>query len=155
MLAHVRLALLAISCLAAFAETLSTSPVVKYPGDNVTLEVAATSQPNRAPVTLHFVVVFPALSMAMEDSELGESARSSGKSLQCHVLNPYSSGCVISGGEKPIADGQIAIFHLRILKTAKAGKTALRIERAVSTTMDSKVVSLNDTEAPVMIGDVR
>lgn len=64
--------------------------------------------------------------MTMEgEGELGAvvtAARSSGKALQCHVLNPHSSGCVISGGGNPIADGQ-------------------------STTVDSKVVSLKDTEA--------
>ncbi len=132
--------------------TLPTTPVVKSPGDLVTLEIAATSQPKRAPITLHFDVVFPVQLMTMEgEGELGSAAQSSGKSLKCHVLNPHSSGCVISGGDKAIADGQIAIFLFRVLKTAKAGTTRLRIERAVSTTVDSKIVSLNDTEALVTI----
>lgn len=152
MLARMRLVPLLLGCLTVFAATLPTSPVVKSPGDLVTLEIAATSQPRRAPVMLHFDVVFPAQLVAMEGTgEVGSAARSSGKSLQCHALNPHSYGCVISGGSNPIADGQIAVFPFTVLKTAKAGTTALRIERAVSTTMDSKVVSLNNTEAPITI----
>ena len=110
------------------------------------------SQPKQAPVTVHFFVIFPAQLMTMEgDGELGTSARSSGKALHCQVLNPYSSACVISGGNQTMADGQIAVFRFRILKTAKAGTTALRIERVVSTTTNSKVLILDDTEVPVEI----
>jgi hypothetical protein len=61
-----RLAALVPGCLPIFAEALPTSPVVKSPGDTVTLEVAATSQPKRAPIALHFDVVFPAQLMTME-----------------------------------------------------------------------------------------
>jgi len=138
--------------LIAFAEIPAVSPVVKSPGDTVTLEIAANSQPNRAPITLHFDVVFPTQLMEPEDKgEVGSAARNSGKSLACRILNPHSYGCVISGGEKPIADGQVAIFHFKVLAAAKPAKTALRIERAVSTTADSKILSLKDTEAAVVI----
>ena len=145
-------AYLVLISLIAFAETPAVSPVVKSPGDTVTLEIAATSQPNRAPIALHFDVVFPTQLMEPEDKgEVGSAARTSGKSLECRLINPHSYGCVISGGGNPIADGQIAIFHFRVLTTAKPGNTALRIDRAVSTTADSKIVSLKDTEAVVII----
>jgi hypothetical protein len=52
------------------------------------------------------------------------------------------------GGQNPIADGTIAIYHLRI--RAKAGITALRIEGAEST-MDSRKWALSSTEAIVII----
>lgn len=149
---HTRLALMVFSCLPVFAETSATSTVVKSPGDMVTLEIAAASQSKQAPITLHFDVVFPAQLITMEgEGELGTAAYSSGKSIQGRVLNPYSYRCVISGGQKPIADGQIAIFHFRVLKTAKAGPAAFRIERATSTTVNSKLVSLNDTEVVITI----
>ncbi len=151
-LTHVGWLPLVLSCLTVLAETPAISPVIKSPGDIVTLEIAATSQPKRAPIVLHFDVVFPAQLMAIEGAgKVGSAAQGSGKSLECHILNPHSYGCVISGGQNPMADGQIAIFHFRILKTAKPGTTALRVERAVSTTADGKVVSLNDTEAAVII----
>ncbi len=147
-----KLVFLIFGSLPILAETSAGLPVVKSPDDMVTLEIAATSQPNRAPIALHFDVVFPTQLMEMEgEGEVGSSARISGKSLQCHQRNPHAYACVLSGGQNPMADGQIAIFHFRIRAAAGAGTTALRIERVVTTTADSKVLSLNDTEAIVII----
>jgi len=143
---------LMLACSTAVAQTSATSPVLKSPGDTVTLEIAATSQPNKAPLTLHFDVVFPVLLMELDgEGEAGRAALSSGKSLQCHTRNPHAYACVLSGGDHPIQDGQIAVFHFRVRNTARSGPAALRVESAVSSTVDSKIFSLNDTEAIVMI----
>jgi len=147
-----RLAYLVVGCLPVLGQTSRVSPVTKVPGEKVTLEIAAKSQPERAPVALHWEVIFPAQLMETEGkAEIGSAARNSGKSLQCRLLNPHSYGCVLSGGNNPITDGQIAIFYFGIRTTAEAGTTVLRIERAVTTTSDSKVFSLDDTEAIVII----
>lgn len=147
-----KLAYLVFGCLPMFAQTSAISSVTKSPGDKVTLEIVAKSDPKRAPVALHWDVIFPEQLMEMVgDPEAGSAALKSGKSLQCRVRNPHAYGCVLSGGPNLIADGQIAIFHFRIRTTAVAGKTALRIERAVTTTVDSKILSLDDTEAIVII----
>jgi hypothetical protein len=143
---------LVFGCLPMFAETSATSSVMKSAGERVTLEIAAKSQPTRAPIALHWEVIFPAQLMEMDgDAEIGSAALTSGKSLQCHAVNPHSYGCVLSGGENPIADGQIAIFHFRIRTTAGPGTTTVRIERVVTGTLDSKVLSLDDTEAVITI----
>jgi len=147
-----RLAYLVVGCLPVLGQTSGISSVTKSPGEQVTLEIAANSQPKRAPVALHWDVIFPAQLMEMEgDAEVGSEAMNSGKSLQCRPKNPYSLGCVLSGGQNPILDGQIAIFHFRIRTTAAAGTTAFRIERAVATTVDSKLLSLDGTQAIVTI----
>jgi hypothetical protein len=44
-----------------------------------------------------------------------------------------------------------ARYHFQIRTTAAAGTTTLRIERAVATTVDSKVRTLNNTEVIVII----
>lgn len=146
------LACMVFACLPVLAQTFQTSSVTKSPGDQVTLEIAANSQPKRAPVALHWRVIFPAQLMEIEgNAEVGSAAMNSGKSLQCRPENSYSYACALSGGQDPIADGQIAIFHFRIRTTAPSGTTAFRIERVVATSVDSKVLSLNDTEAIVTI----
>jgi hypothetical protein len=91
------------------------------------------------------------MEMEGDATEIGRAAIDSGKSLQCSARKQYSYVCILSGGQNPIADGPIAIFHFRIRTTAKAGTTTLRIERAEATTVDSKEETLNDTEAIVII----
>jgi hypothetical protein len=159
-----RLAYLVVGCLPVLgqASVLGQAPVLsqasgvssvtKAPGEKVTLELFADSQKGRAPVTLRWEVVFPAQVMEMGDPpETGSAAMDSGKSLQCNLQKAYSYVCVLAGGQKPIASGQIAIFHFKIRTTAGAGTTALRIERAVATAADSKEVFLNSTESMVVI----
>ena len=119
----------------------------------LTLEISAASQQGKAPVALKWEVVFPAQLMELEGGgpEIGSTAMKAGKSLQCTARTPYAYVCTLSGGQKPVADGTIAIYHFRIRAKAKAGITSLRIERAESTTMDSRKWTLNNTEAIVII----
>ena len=143
---------LVFGCFPILAETSATSSVIKSAGEKVTLEIAAKSQPARAPIALHWEVIFPAQLMEMDgDAETGSAALTSGKSLRCHARNPHSYACVLSGGGNPIADGQIAIFHFRIRTTAEPGTTTVRIEKVVTGTLDSKILSLDDTEAVITI----
>jgi hypothetical protein len=147
------LAYLVVGCLPVLGQTPHVSTVTKTPGDEVTLEISANSEPGRAPVALKWEVIFPAQVMEMEGSgpELGSAAKDSGKSLQCNARTPYALDCAVSGVQKPIADGLIAIYHFKIRTTAAKGITALRIEKAESTTADSTKWTLNNTEAIVIV----
>jgi hypothetical protein len=148
-----RFACLAVGCLPVLGQASQASSVTKAPGEKVTLEIRQDSVSARAPAALKWEVVFPAQLMEMEGDapEAGSAATESGKTLQCTKLKPYSYACTLSGGQNPIANGLIAIFHFKIRTTAEAGTTAFRIERAVATSVDSKVLTLNDTEATVII----
>jgi hypothetical protein len=147
-----RLAHLVVSCLPVLGQTSLVSSVIKAPGDQVTLDISADSQRGRAPVALKWDVIFPAQLMAMDGApDTGSAAMNSGKSLQCTARRLYAYTCTLSGGQNPIANGPIAIFHFRILTTAEPRTTTLRIEKAVATAVDSRVLTLNDTEAIVII----
>jgi len=143
---------LLVACLPVLGQTPAVS-VTKAPGDKVTLEITADSQPARSPVALKWEVVFPAQLMEMDGDapEIGSAAMDSGKSLQCIARRPYRYVCTLSGGQKPIANGLIAIYHFKIRATAKPGTTSLRIEKAESTTSDSMKWPLNETEAIAII----
>src|SRR5580704_3362461 len=144
-----RLAYLVVACLPVLAQT----PVTKAPGDKVTLEISADSQPARAPVALKWEVVFPVQVMEMETGapQIGSAAMDSGKTLECTARTRYAYVCIVSGGEKPIGNGPVAIYHFQILATAKAGTASLKIQGGESTTADSKKWLLNSTEAIVVI----
>jgi hypothetical protein len=139
--------------LPVFAQTAAVSPVIKAPGEILTLEISADSQPARAPVALKWEVVFPAQLMEMEGNapQLGSAAMDLDKTLQCTARKPYAYVCVLSGGQKPIANGTVAVYRFRIRATAAAGTTALKIEKAEGTTSDSKTWTLNETETVVTI----
>jgi hypothetical protein len=148
-----RFAHLLALCLPAFGQTQAVAPVTKAPGDKVTLEISADSQPDRMPVRLKWEVVFPVQLMEMDTDgpEPGSAAKASDKSLECMSRSPYRLVCTLSGGPKPIANGIIAVYHFKIRDKAKAGPTVFKIEKAESTTMDSTVTALNDTDTAVVI----
>jgi len=148
-----RFAYLIIACLPVLGQSSQVSTVTKAPGEVVTVEISADSQPSKAPVALKWEVVFPAQLMEMEggDPQLGSAATDSGKSIQCTARRTYAYACTLSGGQKTIGDGLIAIYHFKIRTTAAAGTTSIRIERAESTTTDSAKWTLNNTEVIVIV----
>ncbi|MBZ5575255.1 MAG: hypothetical protein LAP40_01690 [Acidobacteriia bacterium] len=146
-----RLACLMLACLPLFAQTSGVLPVTKAPGDEVTLEVSATSQPANAPIVLKWDVIFPAQVMDLETVDPGSAATHSGKSLQCTARKPYLYACVLSGGQNPIENGLIVTYRFKIKSTAPAGSTTLRVENAESTTADSKKWTLNPTGTIVIV----
>jgi hypothetical protein len=147
------LAYVLAGCLPILGQASRVSSVNKTPGEKVTLTLSVDSQPGKAPVAVKWEVIFPAQLIEMESDapERGSAAVDSGKSLQCTARSPYLYVCLLSGGQTPIADGPIAIFHFRVRTTAEAATTALRIQKATATTADSKELPLNNTESTVII----
>jgi hypothetical protein len=148
-----RLACLVVACLPMLGQSSGVSSVAKAPGETVTLDISAESQPGKEPIALKWEVIFPAQLMEIEAAgpEIGKAAMDSGKSIKCTLRNPYTYVCVVSDGQKPIADGLIASFHFKIRTTAQARIVTLKIEAAESTTADSRKWPLNNTEAFVVI----
>ena len=103
-------------------------------------------------MALKWEVYFPAQLMEIEaDPEPGGAAKASDKTLICTARRLYAYSCTLSGGQNPIADGLIAIYHFKIKATAEAGTTRFKIEQVRSTTADTKETILNSTEAVVII----
>jgi hypothetical protein len=149
-----RLALLfaALPLLAQSLAKTPSAPLTKAPGDPVTLQIFATSVADRAPLALQWEVVYPAQLMDLEgDAEAGRAAVDSGKSLECKPHQEYSFVCVLSGGKKPIADGQIAVFHFHIHSDATPGKVTLRVQSASARQKDDTEAPLKNTESVFII----
>ena len=134
------------------AQTPAKPPLVKAPGDPVTLQLFANSLPDRAPLGLQWEVVYPAQLMDLEGKpEAGRAAVNSGESIECKPRKEYSFICVLSGGSKPIGDGQIAVFHFRIHADAISGKVTLRIQSASARQKDNSEATLKNTESVFII----
>ncbi|HEY7387880.1 MAG TPA: hypothetical protein VH640_05195 [Bryobacteraceae bacterium] len=147
-----RLAILFAAVLPLAAQTPAKPPLTKAPGDPVTLTIFANSLPDRAPLGLQWEVVYPAQLMDPEGKpEAGSAAVDSGKSLECKPRKEYSFACVLSGGSKPISDGQIAVFHFRIHPDAMPGKVTLRIQSASARQKDNSDAALRNTESVFII----
>jgi hypothetical protein len=147
-----RPALLFVAALQLAAQTPAKPPLIKAPGDPVTLQLFANSLPNRAPLALEWEVVYPAQLMDLEGTpEAGRAAADSGKLLECKPRKEYSLICVLSGGSKPMTDGQIAVFHFRIRPDAIPGKVTLRIQSASARQKDNSDAPLKSTESVFII----
>jgi hypothetical protein len=134
-------------------QVFRVSSVTSAPGEKVSLEISLDSAKASAPTTLKWEVVFPAQLLELEGDgpEIGSAAMDSGKSLTCSRRKSYSDFCTLSGGQNPVANGPIAIFHFKIRAAAEAGTAAVRIERAEAVTVDSKELTLNNAEGTVTI----
>jgi hypothetical protein len=141
--------LLLIGLPAMFAQDLRVLSVGGAPGEAVALVVSLNSPAGKAPAVLQWEMIFPAELVDPEGNgpEIGAAARDSGKSVTCAVRKPYSLFCVLAGGQKPIANGSIAIFHFRIRANARAGKSAFKIQAAEAATLDLREIALKDAEA--------
>jgi hypothetical protein len=109
--------------------------------------------PAVALTALKWDMTFPAQLIDLEGNapEAGASAKASGKALQCNLIKPYSYTCLLFGGEKPVSDGPIALFHFKIRTTADPVTSRLRLQDAEATTADSKRVTLNNAAASVIV----
>ena len=126
--------------------------MIKRPGDRVTLEISAKSQPGKGPAALKWEVIFPSQKLDVDGrAEAGLAAAHAEKSLECKTRNQYSLNCTLSGGPKPIEDGTIAILHFKVRTEAEAGEAVFRIVMAEGTYLDPKPVPLHDTNAEVFI----
>jgi hypothetical protein len=149
-----RFALLFAAALPLFGQSDAKPPVTKKPGDSVLFQVFANSQTDRNPLAVQWQVIYPARIMDLEGApEPGRPAKDAGKSLDCKPTpqKEYSLSCTLSGGNKPIADGPIAIFHFRIHPDAPPGKVTLRVQTASAKQKNGSDAALKNTESTFII----
>jgi hypothetical protein len=138
---------------AMFGQDLRVSPVRGAPGERVALEVSLNSPAGKAPAVLRWETIFPGELVDPEGNgpEAGVAARDSGKSVTCAARKPSSWICVLAGGQKPIANGAIAVFHFRIRANARAGTSTFKIRGVEAATLDLREIALKDAEAALTV----
>jgi len=136
-----------------FGQTLSVSSISGAPGDRISIHVSLESTPAQPATALSWETIFPAglLEVEGDGPEVGSAAKESGKLLTCAMRQPYLYVCLLAGGQKPIANGSVAVFRFKIRADAHAGESTLKVDRVDAVTKDLKPVKLGGAEGHVAI----
>jgi hypothetical protein len=86
----------------------------------------------------------------MGDIMAGSAAESGQKSLTC-AARDKAYVCILAGGQKSLPSGTIAVIRYKVGAQAHAGTATVRIEHAVGTSADSKMVEIGNAEAAITI----
>lgn len=142
-----------LCALPAFGQTLRVSSMSGAPGERISIHVSLESTSTQAATALSWETIFPAglLEVDGEGPEVGSAAKESGKSLTCALRHPYLYVCLLAGGQKPIANGSVAVFRFRIRAEAHAGTSTLKVDRVDAVTKDLKPFKLGGAEGHVAI----
>ena len=122
------------------AQSLQVLSATAAPGESVSLDIVLTAPADKAPVTVQFESSFPAQLLDMEGTgpTLGKAGLDAGKSIVCNPKRTYVFSCSVVGGDKPIANGTIAVFRFKVRGEAWTGTSAVRIEKADALTADAR-----------------
>ena len=138
-----------LSFLAAFpamGQFLKVSSGTGAPGELISIEISLDAPAAELPAALKWETIFPAQLLSTEgEPEIGGRPKKSGKSLTCKAREAYSYVCILAGGQNPIENGPIAIFHFRIHSDASPATSAVRAERVEAITKDLKILKLRTT----------
>ena len=142
-----------LCALPVFGQTLRVSSVSAAPGQKISVDISLDSAAGEAPATLKWEAVFPAELLEPESSgpTVGSAAKDAGKSLTCARRQAYSYVCILAGGQKPIANGPIAVLRFQIRAEARSGTSTVRIEQVEAVTKDLKTLKLSGVEGQVVI----
>lgn len=136
--------------------TLRLSAVTGAPGELVEAEILLASPSGKEPLGLQWNILLPSSQLSLEDGiRLGPAAKDAGKSLRCSDKKTEGGTrtliCILSGGQKPIQNGAIALLKLRIPPAAKPGTAKVRIEHSLAVSKDLKGISVQVAEGDVVI----
>jgi hypothetical protein len=127
------------------------------PGGLTDAEIVLESSPGKEPLGLQWQVLLPSGELRLEDHRVlpGAAAKAAGKTLRCSERKNAGGSpvtmCLLTGGDKPIRNGTIALLKLRILPDAKAGMARIRMEGGLGVSRDLKAVSIGVTEGGVTV----
>jgi PA14 domain len=132
---------------------LRVSSATGAPGDQVSVEVAMESPLGRDVVHLRWEAVVPSqlLEVMGGGPDNGIAATESGKLLSCSKQKSYMYVCTLAGGQKPIVNGPIAVFHFRIRADAQPRTAVIRIENVEAVMSNQRQFTLGDAEGTVSI----
>jgi hypothetical protein len=141
-----RIVLPLVAALPAMGQVLQVSSGAGAPGELISIGISLDTPAAALPATLKWDTIFPAQLVSIEgEPEIGGRPKKSGKSLTCKAREAYSYVCILAGGQNPIENGPIAIFHFRIHSDASPATSAVRAERVEAITKDLKILKLRTT----------
>ena len=134
-----------------FCQTVVLSVQCTRSENSVDVSVSLESAADLRLTALQWELIAPAqLQTTAWSSEPGGAPKADGKSLHCASHAGDQPGvtkqvCVLVGGQKPLASGQVAKFHFPIPKGTKPGRYKIEIRHARGVTHNLKEVAISGT----------
>lgn len=138
-------------------QNLRLSSAAASRGDQIGVELSLESPGGKEPLALQWETKIPIAQISLIDDKVltGSTAAEAGKTLTCAVKEKTAETsilrCILAGGQKPIPDGAIAMFRLKISTNAKIGSSSIRVEQPIAVSKDLKQIPLDDVETIIVI----
>jgi hypothetical protein len=150
--------LAACSEVCLFAQSLQLSAPAAAPGEWVAIEMALKSPPGKDILALQWEVEIPARQLDLENERAMRTVlavQDAGKSLTCALPKETPEArtlrCILAGGQKPIPDGKVSLFSLKILEFTQPGTIRVRLQNAVAVSGDLDRVPFDPAETTVTV----
>lgn len=143
----------------AWAQTLLIPPSMVPRGGSGSLLLTLESPAGKAPLALQWEFTFPPnVAVDLADIVAGSAAESAQKALTCRAVARTKDGgqgsvygCILAGGQKPLANGPIAIVRYRVPPEIRQIAEKVRVGKAIGVTADLKSVELASTQAAITV----
>jgi hypothetical protein len=130
-------------------------PAVDFPGATFTTEVSwePAARGGKPATAIQFDIIYPAQLLELDASGpiLGAEGARADKILACSAHSSYSYGCLLAGGQKPVGNGPMAVFHFKIRPDARPGTSAFRIEKVQAVAADLSRIEVKDSDAAIVV----
>lgn len=139
-----------------FGQTLRLSSVAA-PNDRVAMELSLDCPAGKEPTALQWQISIPKAKLSLIDDTIliGSAAQEAGKKIECapkgKSTETYTSVCILSGDQKPIQNGVIAILRFRTVPKAPAGPARIKVQQVVAVSTDLKQLTLKDVETEIEV----
>lgn len=142
-----------------FGQSVQLSSVPASRGGSVTIELRLASPAGKELVALQWETRFPNSYLTLDQAGpvMGDAAKAAGKLLRCAARgekkSPNSSYlCILAGGQKPIANGTLAILSFRISPKARTGAYPVTADSILAVSKDTKPITLPPAQGTITIG---
>ena len=148
--------LIALATPFVYAQNLRLTPTEGAPGDNVNIAISLKSPKGQEPSTLQWEITIPLDKVGpLQETSTAAAAQAEGKSLICSVKSKttevYTTVCILAGGQQPIRNGAVAIFHLTLSPNAPPGQFRIRLDEAIAVYKDLRRKAMEPTETTVTV----
>ncbi|HEX3879134.1 MAG TPA: hypothetical protein VHW24_19255 [Bryobacteraceae bacterium] len=96
----------------------------------------------------------PAVEVTARDLTAGPAAEGAAKSITCaktdnksDVAGAVRFACILAGGQKPIASGELAVVHFRLKQDVQGAPIRVAVEKVFATAADLKRIPISNVDA--------
>jgi len=134
------------------AQTVRVPDSNAQPGVTVEVPIELESKPGQEPLGLQWTIKCdPPLTLVSQ--RIAPAARDAGKDVRCALRkSPANSTiCLLSGGQKPIANGAVALLVFETSGKGQNGRAKIRIEDVLAVSNKAKSVPVAAADGSITV----